>query len=106
MRPNIPGEKLLLLSLSLEDALSRGAWEEINATLAQREAELTVLETHEAKLGEELFNKLLAVDARILAALEGHREDAAKDLKKNVVVRSAQRAYHRGSTKSNYDLAG
>ncbi len=87
------GERLLLLSLSVEDALKRQSWSELNAVLDAREREIARCESRGIRIDASMGARLSEVDERILSLIAAAKETTGRQLAGLQSARTATKAY-------------
>lgn len=86
-------EKLHLLSLAVEQALSREDLAEVQALLSQRELYIEQIEREGLTLSDEELAIVTEVDQRIVRTMRRRQGELADDLRSQVNSPKAARAY-------------
>lgn len=99
-------KRLLLMTLALEEAVSKDAWHEVDVLFVQRERIIRQLE--ESSLDAKalvVIGEVKAVDDRISGILESGKAAISSELQKSTRGRKAAKAYTQNSAITGLDRA-
>ena len=99
-------KRLLLMTLALEEAVSRDAWHEVDALFMQRDRIIKQLETSSLDARALLvIGEVKSVDDRIAQTLEAGKGAISVELNNGKKCRKAVKAYSQNAAITNLDRA-